>query len=99
MIVVTGELEFHPEDAWSATCAAFDLMLETQKEAGCISYRFYADIVTPHRFHVYQEWRDEAALKAHAKTPHVALFKEKLAGFRMVSRRMKKILVKKSTLV
>ncbi len=91
MIVVTGEIEFHPEDAWPAMAAALKMMEETAKEDGCIVYRFYSDIVNPRRFRVYEEWRDEAALAAHFETPHMKVFREKTGKLRVLERRLVKM--------
>ncbi len=91
MIVVTGEIEFHPEDAWPAMAAALQLMEATEKEEGCLVYRFYSDILNPRRFRVYEEWRDEAALKAHFEAPHMKIFREKTAKLRVLERRIYKM--------
>ncbi len=40
MIVVTGEIEFKAEHVWPATTAAAKMIEATQKEDGCILYRF-----------------------------------------------------------
>lgn len=91
MIVVTGEIELHPEDAWAATFAALHMMEASALEDGCIAYRIYSDILNPRRFRIYEEWRDEAALQAHFDTPHMAVFREKLAALRVIDRRVKKM--------
>lgn len=97
MIVVTGEIEFHPEDAWPAMAAALVMMEETAKEDGCIIYRFYTDILNPRRFRIYEEWRDEAALEAHFRTAHMAVFREKIGKLRTLERRLVKMKVDEAT--
>ena len=97
MIVVTGEIEFHPEDAWPAMSAALVMMEATAKEDGCLIYRFYSDILNPRRFRIYEEWRDEAALKAHSQTPHMAVFREKIGKLRILERRIGKMKVDEVT--
>ena len=93
MIVVTGEIEFHPEDAWPAMSAALVMMEATAHEDGCIVYRFYSDILNPRRFRIYEEWRDDAALKAHFKTPHMKIFQEKIAKLRILDRKLVRMAV------
>lgn len=88
MIVVTGEIEFHPEDAWPAMSAALVVMEATAKEDGCIIYRFYSDILNQRRFRVYEEWRNDAALRAHFKTPHMKVFQEKISKLRILERKL-----------
>lgn len=90
MIVITGEIELHPEDVWPATYHAARMMEASAAEDGCLCYRFYADLMNPRRFRVYEEWRDEKALKAHFASPHMAAFQKALKGMRVVERRLEK---------
>lgn len=93
MIVVTGEIELHPEDAWPAASAALKMMEATKAEDGCLIYKFYTDLMNPRRFRVYEEWRDEEALAAHFQTEHMAEFQEKLRKLRITDRKIKKFFV------
>ena len=77
MIVITGEIELHPEDVWPATYHVARMMEASEAEDGCLCYRFYADLINPRRLRLYEEWRDEAALEAHFQSPHMATFQEK----------------------
>ena len=43
---------------------------ESQKEDGCIGYYIYQNTVAPNELVIVETWRDQAALDAHAKTPH-----------------------------
>lgn len=88
MIVITGEIEFHPEDAWPAMSAALEMMEASAAEDGCYVYRFYSDLVNLRCFRVYEEWRDEAALKAHNESAHMAAFQAKLGSLRVLRRRL-----------
>lgn len=97
MIVITGEIELHPEDVWPATYHVARMMELSAAEDGCIAYRFYADIQNPRRFRIYEEWRDEAALAAHFLTDHMKAFQERLKTFRIVERDLKKFEVKTVT--
>lgn len=97
MIVVTGEIEFHPDDAWPATAAALKMMDASAAEEGCLAYRFYTDILNLKRLRVYEEWRDEAALQAHQETEHMAAFKKTLSSLRVVERKIAKLEVASRT--
>lgn len=88
MIVITGEIEFHPEDAWPATGVALRIMELSALEDGCITCGFYTDILNPRCFRVYEEWRDEAALAAHAAAPELAECRRRMAALRVVKRRL-----------
>ena len=43
----------------------------TRGEAGCIQYDLHVDLSDPGSFAFYERWKDEAALEAHLKTPHI----------------------------
>jgi quinol monooxygenase YgiN len=80
MLVVAGAIEIDPANRDAAIAAALRMMEETQREPGCISYTFSADLAEPGRFRIFEEWRDEAALHAHFKAPHMAAFQKAVAG-------------------
>ncbi len=84
MIVVTGVIEIDSEHVWPATTAAGKMIEATEKEDGCITYRFYVDITDQRCFRVYEEWVSEEALQAHMKTPHMAEFQKALKSFRIL---------------
>ncbi|MDR1001523.1 MAG: antibiotic biosynthesis monooxygenase [Clostridiales bacterium] len=50
-----------------------NLVAETQKEAGCISYNLYQDVNDPQVLAFVELWQSREALGAHMQTPH---FKE-----------------------
>jgi len=80
MLVVAGEIEIDPANRDAAVAAAMRMMDETQREPGCISYTFSADLADPGRFRIFEEWRDEASLHAHFAAPHMATFQKAVAG-------------------
>lgn len=86
MIVVTGTIDVHPEDVWPATTIAAEMVRRTEREEGCLSYRFYVDINHLTRFRLYEEWRDETALAEHMKTPHMEAFLARIADLRILNR-------------
>lgn len=50
---------------------ARELVSETQKEKGCISYVLHQDINDPSIITMLEEWVDEEALNQHNQTEHV----------------------------
>lgn len=69
MIIVTGSILARPD--------SFDAMLKlsrehverSRKEHGCISHDVHVDTENPLRLFFYEQWRDEAALRAHFSVP------------------------------
>lgn len=96
MIVVTGTIDIHPEDVWPATTIAAEMVRMTEREDGCLSYRFYVDINQLSRFRLYEEWRDEEALAAHMKSPHMQAFLARVADLRILARNVVRYVVTES---
>ena len=88
-MLVAPLLEDPGEDADTARQAASKAAQATRAEDGCFTYAFYEDVETPGRFRVYEEWRDEAALRVHLETPHIAEFRQVLGGLTILNRELK----------
>ncbi len=85
MLVVTGTVEVAPEGVEKAAKAAQEMVAETVKEVGCITYEFSQILGHANRFRVYEEWESQSALEAHFSTPHMATFRAALAEAGVVS--------------
>jgi quinol monooxygenase YgiN len=46
----------------------------SRQETGCISYALHQDTEDEHAFLFVEEWHDEAALRRHFATAHIAEF-------------------------
>ncbi|WP_338424523.1 antibiotic biosynthesis monooxygenase [Sphingopyxis kveilinensis] len=60
------------------------LAAATRSEPGCIHYRVGRDLDHPSAIVLAERWRDEAALRAHFETPHMARFQTALRAQGMV---------------
>ncbi len=80
MIVIAGHIRLDPSRRDDAVAAALEVMRETAKEPGCISYTFSADLGDPGRFRIFEEWDSQEALDAHFRTPHMARFQKAVGG-------------------
>jgi quinol monooxygenase YgiN len=80
MIVIAGHVALDPAKREPAIAAAREMMEETRKEQGCISYTFSADLDEPGRFRIFEEWEDDEALRAHFTSPHLARFQQAVGG-------------------
>jgi len=68
MLVIAGRIRVKPERREDAVRLALDVSRETVKEAGCRSYRFYADLEDPGLFFLFEEWDGPDALAQHFAT-------------------------------
>ncbi len=58
-------------DKFAQAVAVARLLAEaSQKEKGCVAYDVFTSVTRPDVFMICETWTDEAALSAHAETPH-----------------------------
>lgn len=81
MIVIAGRINVKPESKDEAVGVALRLAETTRAEAGCISYRFYADLIDSTAFFIFEEWESDEALGRHFQTPHMIEFQKQIPGF------------------
>lgn len=86
MIIIAGTIDLDPATRDAAIAAAQDMMAASANEAGCVSYVFSADFADPGRFHLFEEWDNDEALEAHVVAPHMAIWREQIAGLGVTSR-------------
>jgi quinol monooxygenase YgiN len=90
LIAIIGQFTLHPEDVTAAADLMRTMMIETQKEQGCLHYAFSSDLVTPHQFQLSELWESDGALAAHFATAHMAEFRANLALLRVQQRTVKR---------
>jgi quinol monooxygenase YgiN len=71
-IIVTGTIDLDPAKRDAAIVAMTTCMTATRAEAGNEAYTFSADVEDQGRFHVTEQWADQAAIDEHMATPHLA---------------------------
>jgi len=81
MLVIAGHIRLDPAKREAVIAAARDVMRDTRRETGCISYTLSSDVEDQGLFHIFEEWESAEALGAHFKAPHMARFQAAAAGF------------------
>lgn len=81
MLIVAGIIHVKPEAHAVAVEAMSDVMAETRKEAGCISYTFSPDFADPGLFHLFEEWESQEHLSAHFEATHIAVYRSRQPEF------------------
>lgn len=97
MIVIAGKIQVKPERRDEARKAALDMVEATRREAGCVSYAFYADLVEPATFFLFEEWESDAALAAHFQTEHMARFQHQIPPLIAAPPTIKRYVVESAT--
>ena len=72
MIHVMASIVVKPQHTDDARAQLVELAGKTRAEAGCVSYELFQRADKPHVFRTVEEWRTQADVDAHMKTPHVA---------------------------
>lgn len=72
MIKVVCKIKLKPEVSVEEYIAlSQEVVTETRKERGCITYTLNQDINDPSIISMLEEWEDEEALNEHNKSKHV----------------------------
>jgi len=79
MIVIAATARIRPEARAKAERAARAMAAASRREAGCVAYRFGADLEDPAVLHVFEEWESQDALARHFQTEHMRVFQAQLA--------------------
>ena len=80
MIIVIARAEFDPARLEELEPALNAMMRATWEESGCLSYSMAIESRELGICTVVERWADEAALKAHFGTPHMAAFNAAIMG-------------------
>ncbi len=85
MIIIGGPMKIKPEHRAAAVAAFVQMQKASQAEVGCLTYVFAADLEADDTFHLYEEWENSESLAAHGQTPHMAIFREQMAQYRVAA--------------
>ncbi len=72
MIHVMATIVVKPEHAAAAEALLVELAASSRGDAGCLGYELFQRADAPHSFQTVEQWRGQADVDAHMKTPHVA---------------------------
>lgn len=86
MILIAGTFTIQEEDREVAVAAMTEMMAETAKEDGCVSYDMTSSFHDPTTIHLFEEWESEEHLQAHFAAPHMAVFQEVIMSIGPVER-------------
>jgi len=80
MIVIAGSVRVRPERRAEAVRVAIEMARATRAEAGCLHYRFYAELEEPDTFFIFEQWESADALARHFQSEHMRTFQSALPG-------------------
>ncbi len=97
MIVINGKLVLAMPVNETLRQAAAEMMKASNAEPGCGHYAFAQDLTNPNVVWISEEWADDAALRAHFASPHMAAFQKVMATLQIHERALKRYEVSNAT--
>ena len=88
-IIIGGIFDVDPADRQVFLKVVEAVSGPSRAEAGCLRFWFSSSLDDPNRFHIFEVWKDKAALDEHRRTPHYLKAGEDLGRLR-VTREVKR---------
>ena len=74
MIIITGSAQVSDANRAAFLEIGKEQVANSRREAGCVSYGMYEDLLAPGFFLFYEEWKDQAAVDFHFAQPYCLNF-------------------------
>jgi quinol monooxygenase YgiN len=74
-VIIAGTMRVPPENLPGLKPHMLAMLAASRAEDGCVTYSYGEDVAEPGLIRVYENWRDQAAIDAHFKTPHMAAWR------------------------
>lgn len=89
MIIVAGTVRIDTGKL-DATRGEMGKMLNASRaEDGCVEYSYAIDVLDPGLVHVFEIWRDRAALDRHFQTQHMAQWRQSFPALGISDRKLR----------
>jgi len=87
-ILVAGTVRVPPQNLAGLKPHMERMLTASRAEDGCLTYSYAEDVAEPGLIRVFEAWRDQAALDAHFKAPHMAEWRAAWPRFGVADRRL-----------
>ena len=87
-LIVAGTVRVPPGNVDRFRPHMATMMAASRAEEGCLAYGYAEDVIEPGLIHVFEAWRDQAALDAHFTTAHMAEWRAAWPSFGVSERRL-----------
>lgn len=87
-VIVAGVVRVPPENLEALRPHMEAMIARSRAEDGCLAYSYAVDVLDPGLIRVFEAWRDEAALEAHFRAPHLAEWRAAWPAFGVSDRRL-----------
>jgi quinol monooxygenase YgiN len=76
VIYVVATTQMKPESREAFIKGHKECIAETLKEKGCVSYEGHVSVNDPNKYVVVERWETREDLNAHARAPHIKIWRE-----------------------
>jgi quinol monooxygenase YgiN len=87
-IIIAGTVRAPPEALAALKPHQLAMLAASRAEDGCITYSYGLDVAEPGLIRVFEVWRDQAAIDAHFKAPHMAVWRAACAEHGVSERKL-----------
>jgi quinol monooxygenase YgiN len=87
-LIIAGTVRVPPQNVEAFRPRMIAMMTASRAEDGCGAYDYAEDVGEPGLMHVFEVWRDQAALEAHFRSPHMAEWRAAWPSFGVSDRRL-----------
>ena len=74
-LILAGTVRLPAENVEAFRPHMLTMLAATRAEDGCIAYAFAEEVDAPGVIRIFEIWRDQAALDAHAKSAHMVTWR------------------------
>jgi quinol monooxygenase YgiN len=87
-IIIAGTVRAPPQNLAALKPHMLAMLAASRAEDGCLTYSYGEDVAEPGLIRVYEAWRDQPAIEAHFKAPHMAIWRAACAEHGVSDRRL-----------
>jgi quinol monooxygenase YgiN len=88
-VIIAGTVRVPPENLARFKPHMEAMLAASRAEDGCLAYSYAEDVAEPGLIRVFEAWRDQAAIQAHLKAPHMAEWRTAWPQFGVSDRQLK----------
>ena len=87
-LIIAGTVRVPPENLERFKPHMQAMLAASRAEDGCLTYSYADDVAEPGLVRVFEVWRDQSAIEAHFKAPHMAVWRAACAEHGVSDRKL-----------
>ena len=74
-VIIAGTVRVPPQNLAALKSHMLAMLAASRAEDCCLTYSYGEDVAEPGLIRVFEVWRDQAAIEAHFKAPHMSTWR------------------------